>query len=235
MDGVGLQLGFEFWKREQKTLPKASGMVAIEKGLDDATAEQGIQRAKAIADRILAIADKAAKANPSPALASAFSAVNWLISRFARLRNEVDVAKGLDRANTDLQRMLLAVEIERQRTFMHLTPLEGLEIALRRANYAEARRYAAAVMQNDPDDPQANFAMGMDALMNKKYEEAQRYLEKVLKRRPKEPAVLNNLSIVCRKQRKYKEAEDYARRAVDVLPGSPEVQDTLKDALEKAP
>ena len=58
MDGVGLQLGFEFWKREQKTLPKASGMVAIEKGLDDATAEQGIQRAKAIADRILAIADK---------------------------------------------------------------------------------------------------------------------------------------------------------------------------------
>ena len=83
MDGVGLQLGFEFWKREQKTLPKASGMVAIEKGLDDATAEQGIQRAKAIADRILAIADKAAKANPSPALASAFSAVNWLISRFA--------------------------------------------------------------------------------------------------------------------------------------------------------
>ena len=235
MDGVGLQLGFEFWKREQKTLPKASGMVAIEKGLDDATAEQGIQRAKAIADRILAIADKAAKANPSPALASAFSAVNWLISRFARLRNEVDVAKGLDRANTDLQRMLLAVEIERQRTFMHLTPLEGLEIALRRANYAEARRYAAAVMQNDPDDPQANFAMGMDALMNKKYEEAQRYLEKVLKRRPKEPAVLNNLSIVCRKQRKYKEAEDYARRAVDVLPGSPEVQGTLKDALKKAP
>ena len=235
MDGVGLQLGFEFWKREQKPLPKASGMIAMEKGMDDATAEQGIARAKAIADRILAIAEKAEKADPSPALASAYSAANWRISRFAHLRKDVDVANGLDQANTALRRMLSAIETERQRTFMQLTPLEGLEISLRRANYVEARRYSASVLKNDPDDPQANFAMGMSSIMNKKYEDAQFYLEKVLKRRPKEPAALNNLSIVCRKQRKYKEAEDYARRAIDILPGSPEIQNTLKDALKKAP
>ena len=235
MDGVAIQLGFEFWNREQKPLPKVSGMVAIEKGLDDATAEQGIARAKAIADRILAISGKMKDATPSSALASAFSAVNWRISRFAHLRNDAEIANGLDQANSALRRMLSAIEYERQRTFMQLTPREGLEIALRRANYVEARRYAATVLKNDEDDSQANFAMGMSAIMDKRYKDAEHYLTRVLKRRPKEPAALNNLSIVCRKQRKYKEAEDYARRAIDVFPGSPEVQNTLKDALRKAP
>ena len=235
MDGVAIQLGFEFWKREQKPLPKASGMVAREKGMDDAAAEEGLKRTKEITDRILAIADKVEDADPSSALASAFSATNWRISRFAHLRNDVEVANGLDQANSALRRMLTAIEYERQRTFMQLTPREGLEIALRRANYVEALRYSAAVLKNDSDDPQANFAMGMSAIMDKRYKDAELYLVKVLKRRPKEPAALNNLSIVCRKQRKFKEAEDYARRAIDILPGSPEIQNTLKDALKKAP
>ena len=235
MDGVAIQLGFEFWKREQKPLPRASGMVAREKGMDEAAAEEGVKRTKAIADRILAIADKVGDADPSSALASAFSAANWRISRFAHLRNDVEVANGLDQANSALRRMLTAIEYERQRTFMQLTPREGLEIALRRANYVEALRYSAAVLKNDSDDPQANFAMGMSAIMDKRYKDAELYLVKVLKRRPKEPAALNNLSIVCRKQRKFKEAEDYARRAIDILPGSPEIQNTLKDALKKAP
>ena len=193
------------------------------------------QRTKEITDRILAIADKVEDADPSSALASAFSATNWRISRFAHLRNDVEVANGLDQANSALRRMLTAIEYERQRTFMQLTPREGLEIALRRANYVEALRYSAAVLKNDSDDPQANFAMGMSAIMDKRYKDAELYLVKVLKRRPKEPAALNNLSIVCRKQRKFKEAEDYARRAIDILPGSPEIQNTLKDALKKAP
>ena len=235
MDGVALQLGFEYWKREQKPLPKASGMVAIEKGLDDAAAAQGIERAKAIADRILAVADKVDDTNPSSALASAFSAVNWRIARFAHFRNDTEVANGLDQANSALRKMLSAIEYERQRTFMQLTPREGLEIALRRANFVEARRYSATVLKNDADDPQANFAMGMSAIMDKRYADAELYLAKVLKRRPKEPAALNNLSIVCRKQRKFKEAEDYARRAVDAMPGSQEIRNTLKDALKKAP
>ena len=236
MEGVAIQLGFEFWKREQKPLPTLSGMVAMEKGLDKEAAEKGIARAKELSERILAISPKVeSTAIPSSALASAFSAVNWRLSRFAHLRNDVEVANGLDQANSALRRMLSAIEYERQRTFMQLTPREGLEIALRRANYVEAQRYSAAVLKNDSDDPQANFAMGMSAIMDKRYKDAELYLTRVLKRRPKEPAALNNLSIVCRKQRKYKEAEDYARRAIDILPTSPEVQNTLKDALKKAP
>ena len=235
MDGVAIQLGFEFWRREKKPLPKASGMVAREKGMGDEEAAKGVERSKAIADRILAIAEKVETANPTPALASAFSAVNWRISRFAHMRNDNDIANGLDQANSVFRRMLTAIEYERQRTFMQLTPREGLEIALRRMNYVEAQRYSASVLKNDPDDPQANFAMGMSAIMGKRYKDAEFYLRKVLRRRPKEPAALNNLSIVCRKQQKYKDAEDFARQALEVMPEAPEVQNTLQDALKKAP
>ena len=235
LDEAAIQLGFEFWKRERKPLPTLSGMVAREKGMDAAAAEAGIARTKAIADRILALAPQAEAADPSPALASAYSAVSWRISRFARIREDAELANDLDETNTALKRMISIVEQERQRTFLQMTPREGLQIALRRANFLEARRYAAAVLHADEDDAEANFAMGMSCLTGNRYADAERYLSRCLKRRPNEPAVLNNLSIICRKQGRYKEAEDYARRALKLLPDSPEVKQTLADALKKAP
>ena len=235
MDEAAIQLGFEFWKRERKPLPTLSGMVAREKGLDAAAAQAGVERSKALADRILALAPKTETADPSPALASAFSAVSWRISRFARIREDATLANDLDESNTALKKMLSVIEQERQRTFLQMTPREGLQIALKRANFAEARRYAAAVLRANEDDAEANFAMGMSSLTGNRYADAERYLSRCLKVRPNEPAVLNNLSIICRKLRRYKEAEDYARRALKILPDSPEVKQTLADALKKAP
>jgi len=235
MDEAAIQLGFEFWKRERKPLPTLSGMVAREKGMDAATAEAGVTRTKALADRILALAPQTEAADPSPALASAFSAVSWRIARFARFREDAALANDLDASNSALKRMVSAIEQERQRTFLQMTPREGLQIALRRANFVEARRYAAAVLHANPDDAEANFAMGMSSLTGNRYADAERYLSRCLKTRPNEPAVLNNLSIICRKLGRYKESEDYARRALKLLPDSPEVKQTLADALKKAP
>ena len=235
MDVAALQLGFEFWKRQQKTLPKASGMVARTKWTDSASVEKGIKRSEEIAKRILAVSPGIDKSDPTPALASAFSAVSWRLSRFARLRKDEQLANDLDLTNRALKRMLSAFEYERMRTFMQLTPKEGLEIALKRANFSEATRYASAVLRNDPDDPEANFGMGMSALLGNRLKDAEFYLSKCLKRRPEEPAVLNNLSIINRKLHKYKEAEEYARKAIKFLPDSPEVKQTLEDALKHAP
>ena len=235
MDEAAIQLGFEFWKRERKPLPTLSGMVAREKGMDAATAEAGVERTRKIADRILALAPRTEAADPSPALASAYSAVSWRISRFARFREDAELANDLDETNTALKRMISVIEQERQRTFLQMTPREGLQIALRRANFVEARRYAAAVLHANADDAEANFAMGMSSLTGNRYADAERYLSRCLKTRPNEPAVLNNLSIICRKLRRYQEAEDYARRALKLLPDSPEVKQTLADALKKAP
>ena len=235
MDAAAIQLGFEFWRRERKPLPTLSGLVAREKGLDEATAAAGIARAKALSDRILAISPKMETADPSPALSSALSAVSWRLSRFARIREDATLANDLDASNTALKKMLSVIEQERQRTFLQMTPREGLQIALKRANFADARRYAAAVLRANEDDAEANFAMGMSALTLNRPADAERYLRRCLKTRPNEPAVLNNLSIICRKLRRYKEAEDFARRALKVLPDSPEVKQTLADALKKAP
>lgn len=235
MDAVAIQLGFEFWRRENRPLPKVSGMVAKEKGFSDVEITNGIARAEAISRRILSLSGKLDGAAPSPALSSAFSAVMWRFSRFARLRENRLLADELDLANTALKQMLSVIEYERMRTFMQMTPREGLRLALRRTDFAEARRYSTLVLMNDEDDPEANFAMGMASLTAKKLKEAEVYLTRCLKRRPNEPAVLNNLSIICRKQRRWKEAEEFARKAIKVLPGSAEVRQTLDDALKKAP
>ena len=234
MDEAAVQLGLEFWKREGKDMPKASGFLARVRGLDDETAARGVEAASRLADRILALSETA-RLKASPALVDAVSSVSWRISRFARLRHDEKLADRLDRTNTALKRMLTIVEYERQRTFMQLTPREGLRIALRRADFVEARRYAAAVLRSDEDDPEANFGTGMSYLGEANLKDAEFYLRRCLKRRPDEPAVLNNLSIICRKTRRYEEAEELARHALKMLPNSPEVQQTLKDAQERKP
>ena len=151
------------------------------------------------------------------------------------MREEEEIADNLDQHNGILKKMLNIIEQERLRTFMQMTPYEGLKIALRRADFTEARRYATVVAAIDDENPEANFALGMAELMKGRFADAEKYLVQCLKRRPKEPAVLNNLSIIVRKLGRYKEAESYARRAAEVLPNSPEVKKTLADALKKAP
>ena len=235
LDSAALQLGFEFWKRVRKPLPKRAGLVARTVGMDDALAERGVKRAKELSARILALAPAVEKAAPSPALYKAFSAVNWRLSRFARLREDFEVADELDLNNGILKKMLGLIEQERLRTFMQMTPREGLKIALSRADFTEARRYASIVLSNDEDEPAANFGMGMSELTRGRFQTAEQYLLRCLKTRPKEPAVLNNLSIICRKQGRYDEALAYAKKAIQYLPDSPEVKKTLADALSKAP
>lgn len=235
MDHVAIQLGFDFWKREHRPLPKFSGMVAREKGLDDEEAKRGIEAAEVLSKRIVEMSAAIEGADPSPALSSAFSSVSWRLSRFARLRNDEALANDLDQSNTALKRMLTMIEYERMRTFMQMTPREGLQFSLKRTDFAAARRYATIILRMDEEDPEANFAMAMGFLMQKHYEEAMPYLLTCLKKRPNEPAVLNNLSIAYRKLRKYKEAEEYARLAAKFLPDSSEVKQTLEAALKHSP
>ena len=236
LDDAAMQIGFDIWKRERKPLPTFSGLVARTRGLDDAAAERGIKAATALSGRMFAITDQLEYADPSLELSTAMRHVKWRISRIAQYRSDTKLAEKLILSSSVLTRMYdFLVEEERRRTFMQMTPREGLRLALMRADFAEARRYSAAVLRYNADDYEANFGMGMSALMLKQFDEAEMYLKRVLKKRPEEPAVLNNLSIICRKKGRWKEAEDYARKAIKILPDSPEVKQTLSDALKKAP
>ena len=229
MDNAAIQLGFEFWRRARKPLPKCSGFVAREKGLSDAEAERGISVANNIAKRII----KLAKENPhvavSPALRSAVSAVSWRISRFARMRDDEQLANELDEWNDAVKHMMRLIEYERMRTFMQMTPYEGLRLSLRRADFVEARKYGATVLQIDPEDPEANFGTGMAYLMEEKFKDAEHYLERTLIKRPDEPAVLNNLSIIFRKTNRLDKALEYVKKAHELAPENEEIARTLKD------
>ena len=229
MDNAAIQLGFEFWRRARKPLPKCSGFVAREKGLSDAEAERGISVANALAARII----KVAKENPhiavSPALRSAVSAVSWRISRFARMRDDEQLANELDEWNDAVKHMMRLIEYERMRTFMQMTPYEGLRLSLRRADFVEARKYGATVLQIDPEDPEANFGTGMAYLMEEKFKDAEHYLERTLIKRPDEPAVLNNLSIIFRKTNRLDKALEYVKKAHELAPENEEIARTLKD------
>ena len=229
MDNAAIQLGFEFWRRARKPLPKCSGFVAREKGLSDAEAERGISVANNIAKRII----KLAKENPhvavSPALRSAVSAVSWRISRFARMRDDEQLANELDEWNDAVKHMMRLIDYERMRTFMQMTPYEGLRLSLRRADFVEARKYGATVLQIDPEDPEANFGTGMAYLMEEKFKDAEFYLERTLIKRPDEPAVLNNLSIIFRKTNRLDKALEYVKKAHELAPENEEIARTLKD------
>ena len=229
MDNAAVQLGFEFWRRARKPLPKCSGFVAREKGLSDADAERGVATANNIAKRIIWAAKEHPHAVMSPALRSAVSAVSWRISRFARMRDDEQLANELDEWNDAVKHMMRLIDYERMRTFMQMTPYEGLRLSLRRADFVEARKYGATVLQIDPEDPEANFGTGMAFLMEEKYKDAEFYLERTLIKRPDEPAVLNNLSIIYRKTNRLDKSLEYVRKAHELAPENEEISRTLKD------
>ena len=235
MARAGIQLGFEFWKRANQALPEAAGLVARTVWPDPTALAKGRAAGDELAQRVLDIAARDDIAGASPALRKAFDDVAWRLSRLARNRDKDELADKLDLSNSALKRMLQTVEYERIRTFMQLTPREALQFALKRADFVEARRYVFAILQDNEDDADANFALGMYFLMDRKYTEAERYLRRCLKTRPQEPAVINNLSIICRKTRRYDEAIELARRAAKLLPNSKEVKQTLVDAEKRAP
>ena len=229
MDEAAAQLGFEFWRRARKPLPPQSGMVARTKGIDDAETSRGIKAATAIARRIIYIAKNHPHMAISEELRDAVSAVSWRISRFARMRDDETLANELDEWNDAVKHLMRLVDYERMRTFMQLTPYEGLRLALRRADFNEARRYAQTVLQIDPEDAEANFGTGMAFLMEEKFKDAEFYLERTLKARPDEPAVLNNLSIIYRKTNRLDKSLELVKKAHELMPANEEIKRTLKD------
>ncbi len=233
MDDAAAQLGFEFWHRAKKPLPAQSGMVARTKGIDAVETERGTKAANRLAQRIIRISKTNPHAAASDELKNALSAISWRISRFARMRDDETLANSLDEENEAVKHMMRLIEYERMRTFMQLTPYEGLRLALRRADFAEARRYAHTVLQMDPQDAEANFGTGMAFLMEEKYKDAEFYLERTLQARPEEPAVLNNLSIIYRKTNRLEKALEFVKKAHELLPANEEIVKTLKDT-EKA-
>ena len=247
-----VQIGFELWRRDGKEIPECAGFVARPAGFAPGAAERGAAAGRALAERLLAICEKG---NPDDiadrALRDAFLFAQWRLAILARHRanaydrrgeqalamEETRLAEALDKKNGALGRIRATMAWASRKKLERMTPQEGLRRGLAQADFAVARVFALRVLEVSPDDPAANFAIGMDFFVQRQYARAQAYLERCLKHRPNDPAVLNNLAQCHLRQGNPATAKPYAEQALDILPDSPEIKRTIeriKSALEGA-
>ena len=231
LDGVAIQLGIELWKRAGRVLPRSSGVVAFPEGLDEATAAAGRAAGRSLAERILDIyASGRPDAGTDTALREAFRRVQWCVARFCRFRADAFDAERntdaaveesllvyeLDRQNVIYQRLRRQTDWVTQQNGARLTPREGLKISLARSDFALGRTFAEQVLQSNPDDPLANFAIGMAYFLEEQYSRAELYLKRVVAKLPDDIAALNNLAVVQIRLERFDAAQatcDHARAA----------------------
>ena len=177
------------------------------------------------------------------AVAAKFDALLWRAARLAGERAERQAAfkavaaadeerlmmRRFDKLNASLRAQGEMIERMLPTEKLVLTARESLEVALKRADFELARRYAGEVLAGAPDDSAANFALGMANLEAKDYFQASACFEKALRKNPDEPAALNNLAIAYMKLGQGEKALDCAERAAKAYPKSSEVQRTLAE------
>ena len=251
-EDVALQLGFEHWKRAGKNLPLCSGVLARTDKMPEEDRQRGIEVARRLGERILELyREDLVEAMPNKELKEKILFVQWRIARIARMRAEceermgqsevarkdADLADRLDAHNANLQKILQDMDKVRDQTLKTLTPREALKQMLARRDFTRARRYAEQILADDPNDPDANFAMGMDYYVKKRWTRAEEHLRRCSIKRPQQPVFWNNLAMICLYTERYDEGLMLAQKALDLIPNSAEVKDTikqLKDAREKA-
>ena len=245
---IALQLGFELWRHDKLPMPPCGGLVARTAGFAEDVAAKGRTAALSLADRILTVYETG---NPmgiaNHRLKSMFMFLQWRIARMARMRadaadkagdlplamSESELADKLDSKNEAYGRIRRQMDWVGQQKGMRLTPREGLQIGLNRADFRLAKTFAQQVLVADPENTQANFAMGMSYFVDEQYGRAEAYLKRCLAKNPDEPAALNNLAIAQLRQGKLAEAETNAAKALRLYPSSPEVKKTFEHIRRK--
>ena len=248
LSDAAVQLAFELWHGNTNRLV-GLGLVALPPGAPvPPSAEAFVTRGRELGTRIVALYDKGSPDRAgTPFLREAFRDVQWRLSRLGQLRAEsagrtewgpVAVAeqKLADRLHTlNVAALALDRSLARigERNAAMLTPREGLKLGLDRADFKLASLFASHILLSDPEDPQANFAVGMNFFLDGLHARAEPHLKRCLAHRPDDPAVLNNLAVVELRLGRWDEAERYARTALDKMPKSVQIQRTLA-AIGKA-
>ncbi len=255
MKDVAIQLGFELWTKnpglKDKPMPVCSGVLARTHGISDEDRQRGVMVAHQLADRILKLYDGDLVASvQDKELKKKFLFVQWRLARMCQMRAnasdkagrtdeamaDTELADKLDAKNEVFQRLRQQMDGVIMQKNTRFTWRESLDLSLRKADFRLARTYAQRVLEANPDDSAANFAMGMSYFVEEQYGRAEEYLRRSLAQRPDEPAALNNLAVVLLRQERYAEAETNALHALRVLPAasrySSEVKKTV-DAIRK--
>ena len=252
MMASGVQVGFEALKKCRGRLPRPAGLsMRIASSAEDETAFDAYDaQAVDFSRRSATFAEGVGKSvfAGDRLVSEKLDCMLWRLARLAEQRLVVcirryDLAaaephralmKRLDDGNRSFR--ILSAKLERLRPSesIVLTPREGLEVSLKRANFELARQYAQMVRRRNPADANANFALGMWAIENQAYRRAVEYLELVRQERPREVAVLNNLALAYMKIDEDRMALELIREAKAIVPDSVEIQRNLREITEKA-
>ena len=241
LKSVAVQVGFDLWKRDGKPLPPMGGLLSRPTMNDSAELAARTTIATNLAARAISIFDSGIKDCTDTSIKKAFFDAEWRLARMSIYRAEshdlagdaltaiadMALAKALNDRNETFKSLLKATERRNEQMMQRLTPREGLQLALVRADFRLGKVYAETILGADPENPDANFALGMFYESEKQYSRAEEYLIRCLIRRPNEPAVYNNLAMIEIVLGKLEAAEVNAKKALQLIPGSAAVLDTL--------
>ena len=245
---VSVQVAFELFRLNRRLEPLVYGLLVRPAGGDAAAAAASIERCHALSDKIVAAHESGVWRHAKDRfLKDRFLFVQFRLAVMSRLRAinldaqkkvkesiaEIAYSDRLNMNNPSLVKILRRMDWIRRQNGEVLTPREGLEIAMKRADFVMARRYAMPVLKETPDDPDANFAIGMSYYAEEQFSKAEEYLRRVLKKNPDEPAVYNNIALICLKTGRLDEAETNVVHALKLKPDVSEIKDTAQQ-IEKA-
>ena len=243
---TAVQVGLEFWKRLNRPLPPLSGLTALPGGIEPSERLRALAACETIAEKIYDLAKgHVLAASVDRRLKAVYPVAGFRLARTAQYRSraadeagrrresfrEAAMADELDSMNYELAELRSRQAWKKRQQSGVLTPREGLVIGLSRADFALAGQYAAPILRTDPDEPRANFALGMKFYQEEQWSRAASHLRRCLVRRPDEVAVLNNLAVVEMKLDQLDDAEKHARRALELHPELKDVQSTLDKIL----
>ncbi len=237
-------MGFDLWKRDGKPLPPMGGLVSRPTGFANEQEWQAfVGRARALAERMLALNRRGGtKDCTDPVVKRMFLSAQWRVARMCFYRAEANDLKGLaeeaiaevalskelNDCNDIYNGLVAAMEKRNSSMMQKLTPREGLQLALVRADFTMGKIYAETILGADPDNPDANFAMGMYYLKEHQLSRAEAYLRRCLIRKPDEPAVYNNLAMIEIELGKLDAAKSNVEKALAILPESAAILETKK-------
>jgi len=242
LEKSSVMMGFDLWKRDGKSLPPMGGMLSRPAGWPtEEERHKSVADAYALANRVLDIYRMDGKVTNND-VKNAFLSVQWRLARMCTYRGEqadlagdaktaiaeAEMAKRLNDNNETYKQVLLAMSRQNDLMMQRLTPREGLQLALVRADFTMGKLYAETILVADPENADANFAMGMFYVKERQLTRAEEYLKRCLIRRPNEPSIYNNLAMIQMELGKLDAAELNAKKALAIIPESAAVQDTLK-------
>lgn len=255
-------IAVQYWldivrQKTARTYPPVSGVIARTNWPAEDVRTSGVERTYELAGRYLDFYKEISEIPESvdPVLRHYFQVSQFRLQCMAefRLRNmklsrkasehsaaldgveqfERNLSKNLNESNGALRELKAAIERVQKHVMHQVTPGDALMLALTRADFSAGRRHAERILETNPEDPRANFMMGMYSYMKSEYADAEKFFKECVRYNKREISYWNNLAMAEMKLGKYADARRSIATAKSLIANLVlEVKDTLNQIDE---